>query len=482
MHARSPRPPVSIPSRPAASTASVQLLRRAGWTAPRALFAVLLGSLAVKLALWARYVATADPASLLRADAGEYHDSARALLETGTFSVSPALPLLPQTFRTPGYPSFLAAIYALVGERPAAALLVQLVLSVVTLGVVYLLARELWGERVALLATALLAVDVGSLHLSLALLTETLFTLLLVAVLACGIGVLTRPDRRRWALAMGIALVACVLVRPVAYYLVVPVALGLAVHGIRARWGRRETAMVLALLLIPYCAAVGAWRYRNYRLTGSSAFTRVDATVLLFYRGAAIVARRDGISLEEARARLRAEFGGAPGDPITAADAARWRREGIELIRRNPGIYARVVASGVLHSLLKPVGLRIGDAGGTEPAWSEEQRRAGLLGGLVARLARRGPLYSASFMVSALLVIITTAAAAYAVVRRGRALSVVDVFLLGVVLYLLLVQAGATSDARGRVPIEPVIAMFAARGLVDLGARVRPAARRIAVS
>jgi hypothetical protein len=85
-------------------------------------------------------------------------------------------------------------------------------------------------------------------------------------------------------------------------------------------------------------------------------------------------------------------------------------------------------------------------------------------------------------MVSALLVIITTAAAAYAVVRRGRTLSVVDVFLLGVVLYLLLVQAGATSDARGRVPIEPVIAMFAARGLVDLGARLRPAARRIAVS
>ena len=347
MPARSAQQPVPSPTWPPVRASRSSHPRRRIAIPPLAL--VLLASLAVKLALWARYLAAADPAALLRGDAGEYHDSARALLETGTFAVSPALPLLPQTFRTPGYPSFLAAVYALFGERPAAALLVQLPLSAATIALVYLLARGLWGARVALLASVLLALDVGSLLLSLALLTETLFTLLLVAVLACGVAVLTRPGRRRWALGMGVALAACVLVRPVAFYLVAPVALGLAVHGLRARWGARETARVLALLLIPYCAAVGGWRYRNYRATGSSAFTRVDATVLLFYRGAAIVARRDGIAMEEARARLRADFGGAPGDPVAATDPERWRREGIALIRRNPGIYARIVASGVLQ-------------------------------------------------------------------------------------------------------------------------------------
>jgi hypothetical protein len=450
---------------------------------PRALVAVLLGSLAVKLALWARYLAAADPALLLQGDSREYHDSARALLETGSFAVSPEL-LLPQTFRTPGYPSFLAVVYGVAGERPAAALLAQLVLSVATLALVYLLVRRLWGARVALAATVLLALDAGALLLSLVLLTETLFTLLLVAALACGVAVLTRPERRRWAVGMGIALAACALVRPVAYYLVAPVALGLAVHGRRAGWGARGTARVLALLLVPYCAAVGGWRYRNYRVTGSPAFTRVDATVLLFYRGAAIVARRDGITMDEARARLRAEFGGAPGDPVAAGDPARWRREGIELIRRNPGIYARIVASGVLQSLLRPAGVAVGSAVAPERAWTQEVRRAGPLGGVAARLVRRGPLYSATFVLDALLVAVTTAAAAYAVGRLAAAgrLSVVDVFLLGVVLYLLLVQAGATSDARGRVPIEPVLALYAARGLVDLGARLRPAANRPALS
>jgi 4-amino-4-deoxy-L-arabinose transferase-like glycosyltransferase len=480
MQARPPRPLAPAPPRPAAAATGAGPAARREWTVPRGLVAVLLGSLAVKLVLWAGFLAAADPALLLQGDSREYHDSARALLETGSFAVSPGLHL-PQTFRTPGYPAFLAAVYGVVGARPAAALLVQIVLSVATLALVYLLVRRLWGARVALAATVLLALDVASLLLSLALLTETLFTLLLVAALACGVAVLTRLDRRRWALGMGIALAACVLVRPVAYYLVAPVALGLAVHGRRARWGARETARVLALLLVPYCAAVGGWRYRNYRATGNSAFTRVDATVLLFYRGAAIVARREGIGMDEARARLRAEFGGAPGDPVAAADPARWRREGIALIRRNPGIYARIVASGVLRSLLRPAGLRVGGAVVPEPAWTEEARRAGgSLHGVAARLARRGPLYAATFVFDALLVVAATGAAAYAVARlaAARRLSVVDVFLLGVVLYLLLVQAGATSDARGRVPIEPVLALYAARGLVELRPRPRPAASR----
>ena len=121
----------------------------------------------------------------------------------------------------------------------------------------------------------------------------------------------------------------------------------------------------------------------------------------------------------------------------------------------------------------------VGGSGAPEPGWSDERRRAGPVEGVAARLARRGPLYSATFLLDALLVVVTTGAAAYAVARLAaeRRLSVFDVFLLGVVLYLLLVQAGATSDARGRVPIEPVLALYAARGLVGLGARPRSGAR-----
>jgi hypothetical protein len=365
------------------------------------------------------------------------------------------------------------------GERPAAAVLAQIVLSVATLALIYVLARRLWGERAALLATGLLAMAVGPLQLSLQLLSETPFTLLLTCALACGVAVLTRRDGRRWALALGLALAACCYVRPAAYYLVVPIALGLAIHGWRARWGMRETAATLALLLVPYALAVGAWQYRNQRVSGSAAFSRLDAEVLLRYRGAAVVAARDGIPFDQAQARLEAAYPSHPDHRSTPAEAARWRRVAIGLIREHPVPYARVMTIGVLRTLLVPAELSPPRAGSSpaEPGWRTELRQKGVWDALRARIGRRGALASATFAVDALRIVVVLAAAGWSVaglVLRRR-LGAVDVFLLGVALYLLLVHAGVTAGPRTRVQLEPVLALYAARGIA-----ARWPARRLA--
>ena len=77
------------------------------------------------------------------------------------------------------------------------------------------------------------------------------------------------------------------------------------------------------------------------------------------------------------------------------------------------------------------------------------------------------------------LVMVTVLAAAWCVARLAatRRLTVVDAFLLGVALYLLLVHAGPSSGVRSRVPVEPVLALYAARGLADVWVRLRPNAR-----
>src|SRR5438034_2458436 len=122
--------------------------------------AVLLGAaLGGRLAAWA--LLTADPARFLFPDSASYLDSARALLHGG-FATSAAPGAPPQTVRTPGYPLFAAAVFALFGERPAAVVAVQAVLSVVTIALAYAIARTLWDARAGLLAAALLAVDLGS--------------------------------------------------------------------------------------------------------------------------------------------------------------------------------------------------------------------------------------------------------------------------------------------------------------------------------
>ena len=49
--------------------------------------------------------------------------------------------------RTPGYPAFLAGCRVLLGDRPFGARLVQAGLGALTVGLVYLLTRELTGRR-----------------------------------------------------------------------------------------------------------------------------------------------------------------------------------------------------------------------------------------------------------------------------------------------------------------------------------------------
>ncbi|HYJ80695.1 MAG TPA: glycosyltransferase family 39 protein [Longimicrobiaceae bacterium] len=436
---------------------------------------ILLAALAAKLALWALYLA-ADPSAFLQPDSASYHESARSLLASGTFAVSPDDPT-PQTVRTPGYPAFLAAVYALAGEEPAAAILVQLLLGVATVAVAYLLVRRLAGPRVGLLAAALMALDVPSHRYSLVLLTETLFALLLAAALACGVALLTGGERRRWALGLGVALAAACLVRPVAYYLVIPVGLGLLVQGWRAGWGRRETAVTAALVVLPFAVAVGGWQYRNWRVSGSAALSHVDGRVFLFHRGADIVARRDGIGFLAAREQLQQAYGlDAPGASVAGTNA-RWRAAGVELIRRHPGIYARTVAGGVARTLLVPGEIPFPPhaARAPEPGWRSELRERGVLGALRGRVARRGAGETATFSLAALHVVVVSLGAAYCLwtLAARRKATVADVFLLGVLLYMLLIQAGPTAGPRSRLPVEPILVLYAARGLADLGGRLR---------
>jgi 4-amino-4-deoxy-L-arabinose transferase-like glycosyltransferase len=149
----------------------------------------------LKLAIWG-FVAASSPDRFSRADSASYHDSARALLSHGRFAISPEEPDRPQAWRTPGYPLLLAAVYALTGERPAAAVAAQIPIGLATIAVAALIATSRWSSsRVGLLAAVLLALDLNSTGFSLLLLSETLFTLAVALALLAGIG-LQRSDGR----------------------------------------------------------------------------------------------------------------------------------------------------------------------------------------------------------------------------------------------------------------------------------------------
>ena len=452
----------------------------------RALLALLAMSLVLKLGIWG-IVTSSDPARFFTNDSYSYHRSARALLSDGAFAVSPERPDVPQTERTPGYPVLLAAVYAVFGANPAAAIAVQILISLATIVFVTRLAGELGSEQMGgeqlggmtgIWAAAFMAFDLASFSHSLLLLTETFFAFLICCMLYCA----ARFDAAiplglragaGWALALGLYLALATHVRPITYYLVLP--LGgwvLIVAGARLRDWKRAAASLL-LFVLPYLALIGGWQLRNQARTGSAEFSSIAGKDLLFYRGAAVVARRDGISLEAARRQLGEhrydELHPETKDWSEAELSSRWKQEGLELMSSHPGITAGIHAQGLAsillatgeHTVMRLVGMEV-------PATSP-------LGDLLrlspADYWRAWPgarpfqwaAFAAGFVFLGLLY---SGAGAWLLDRlRRREISLLDLCFWGMLLYLIVVPSGPQGYERFRVPAMPILSLYAAAGL-----------------
>lgn len=167
-----------------------------------------------------------------------------------------------RALRAPGYPVFLAACRSVFGPSLLAARLVQAVLGAGTVALVYLLARAtlpIRDDTVALTAAALAALEPYTVGQSVLLLSEAVFTPLLIAALL-GLAVLWGggTERKPWiAVGTGLALGAAILTRP-SCALLVPALIG--------AWliFKRRTAWRSALLVLLAATAIQApWWVRN---------------------------------------------------------------------------------------------------------------------------------------------------------------------------------------------------------------------------
>jgi len=177
----------------------------------KALSAILLFSLAVRLG-WALHQSL-DPASLMDLpDQREYLELGRNLLAgNGLQFVDYRFGQIVFSYRTPGYPIFVAAC----GGHLRVIRCVQAFLDTSTVLAVYLLARNWLSPKKSLFAAALVAVNPFLIYFTGLILTETLF----IAMLAWGMVLLVR----RVPILSAAVLALSVLVRPSA--LVLPMLL-----------------------------------------------------------------------------------------------------------------------------------------------------------------------------------------------------------------------------------------------------------------
>ncbi len=187
-------------------------------------------------------------------DTARYVELGRQVAAGGPLAIHEAF------YLSPLYVYFLAAVFK-VGGSLGTARIVQICLGSVGVGFVYLLAREWFGRRVAVLASAL-AVLAGFITFSEILILQSALDPFLVAAVLYAVSRTQTTSARGPLVATGIALGLFALNRPnaLAYGLAAASLIGLAARRVRSA----------AIVLVSLAAVLGLNMARNYLASGEA--------------------------------------------------------------------------------------------------------------------------------------------------------------------------------------------------------------------
>lgn len=248
-----------------AHTAALPLARSRTRLAGHALPIILGIGLVLRLLLWTQL----GHGSLHIWDERDYDTLASNLVQYGEFTFDPEG--TPTSLRPPLYPALLAAVYSVAGDRNwAAARLLQIVLSLLTVAVVYKLARVVATPRTANWAAGIVCFYPSLLIFGNLLLTETLFTLLLTT--ACyGFVLAMQRCSLKYVVISGVVLGLAALTRSVVWLAPPFLAIFLAIAS-RGNW--TERAKAAGAVVLAFWLTILPWSVRNTRL--QQTFVAID--------------------------------------------------------------------------------------------------------------------------------------------------------------------------------------------------------------
>jgi hypothetical protein len=280
----------------------------------------------------------------------------------------------------------------------------------------------------------------------------------------------------------GLWLAAATFVRPVTYYLPFALALGLLAVYLRVPNLRWRAPAVLLISVLPWLAA---WQIRNWGETGYRSFSSITEINLYFFNAPEVTARMEHRSFSDVKKELGyVDFTNHSGQDYLFApylalhpEQAGWSQalrlafmhsEAVRIIRAHPSVYLSACLAHLFKTVFDP------GAGSFDALLNPGDPRhiAGLImekglvsGGLV--LAREYPWIAAekaAFAVVLLALYLFAVRGVYRCDMRNPYLWL----LLGISLYFLVVSGavgGAGADARFRLPVMPVVCIFAAAGV-----------------
>lgn len=469
-----------------------------GWS--RLVLAVLATVLVVRMAVFLWIFDTA-PKRMLHGDTERYIAQGVNLAEHGRFAQSIDGALVPETFRAPLY-GLLTAASLVVGKRGvggvAPLMVLQIVISVATITLVYLIVRRLHNAWAGGAAVVVYALDLSSYYYAEVLLPHTIFIFFLTCGLYAGARLFQAAPRNhlRWALLAGGGFALAIFTRQQGYLLAFLVPLGIVACTPLLRWTWRQGATVALATFLPSLLLIGGWQVRNYVVAGQAAYATAGASNLYSRKALPvymIATRGYGRTLRhwkdmepEALAEMNAAL---PGDLDTMAPSDRpavMMRRTVAIVVAHPMATLQLASIGFMRMFAVPGEVRPLSLLGLVELDIQE---SGFVGDLM-RLPMNdylrthlGPDKRLSFVVGSLYLLVLLTAYLSACVGLWMVMSAPDrgsrvagLLVLGVFLYLAASGAGLDGSDRHRTVTMPDIAIFAGVGLsVVVGRRRRDA-------
>ncbi len=377
--------------------------------------------------------------------------------------------------RTPIYPLFAAVVLGLSNQNLAYLALAQVLLTMVTCGLVFLIGREILGETAALAGAWVFALSPTSLFVALTALTETLFATLLALSVYLLVKYWRTPDWK-WAAASAVILGLNTLVRPIGIWLI-PLWAGFVLLNRSEPDSRRRLRTAGLVLLAGYLVLI-PWQLRNYFVAAQFTLTPVGEKTIRNWMIAPGLAEARGITREQAVSEIASQD-----------DEQAYLFEIIQtypkpvLVAQLTGIYRTVVGFeyGTWMILLgvdrKPGREFVNAALARNLDKTVRAGRELLQGGYTVQFWI--PTWALGFNLVYYFLMVSSV-----LVLRQKGMCVWCYLLIAAVVGYLIIVPFAAGQARFRVPPEPLMAVLAGLGvagwvlLIRAGlSRVRPVRR-----
>lgn len=212
-----------------------------------------------------------ERAQVLTGDAVQYHYLAQCITHNFSFCDN--------TFRTPGYPAYIAIFYFIFGVKPWLVLFSQILLNVFSVFLLYRLSDRIFNTKVALLAAFLMAIEPHQILFCHFLFADTLFAILFLLTFYFYVKGLQEKQTRYFALCavfMGLNL----LTKPVIQFYPFALFLFLLIWT-KFSWQLR-IKNALMVLLLSYVFVL-PWMIRNYTKFNHFSVCSISGFNLFFY-------------------------------------------------------------------------------------------------------------------------------------------------------------------------------------------------------